>query len=304
MITVLVVVSGLVLFVPDEPKAITALLLDTSDAPAASSHGIAHIPALRQPLDLASAITWPIEKNGDFHVLLQVPSGTPIKLGAKKQFPNLSELTTKVNNMVRSDCVKGTCSDAQGRNLVAADVRFEGAWEARPLRRCAKHWKRPVGFDENAKSDFRKISEPTKAKPGAGPDYIATALGLEARISKLEDLHFQIKTAGGTVLLTPKLELSRPETCREWLPSGDPVCIVLEVEDWEAAAAGIKPPCTEFDTRSECRIDPHFALFYDLLVNPEPPDRWLPFVAEGSLACFTGLDNLPAVRCPPTFCHQ
>jgi hypothetical protein len=302
MITVLVVVSGLVMFVPNPPQGLIALLVETKYANPNLSHGILHVPAVRHPLDVDSARGWTID-DGNYEILLQVPVRQPAPAGhlALDDFPELGQLTDSPGDAaVKPECRAGTCVDSKGRRLVATTVRFEGTWLTRSAQHCAKRWKFPVGsVKEATKSDFRRLSNPGMPKAGLAPRPLATALALETTIAKIEDIRFQIKRPDGSTI-TPKLELTSPETCKLWLSDQQQVCIVLEVENWEAAAAPIEPACAQEDPRTECRIDPHFAMFYDLIVKPPlQQDRWLPYVAEGSLVCPTLVDNMPAVRCPP-----
>lgn len=299
MIKVLIVISGLVMFVPapgEDPQWMTALLLETK-----FSHGMTalHVPALRQQIDDFSVRNWYIN-SGDFKAVLRPNLGgaATIDLGARKYFPQLSQLTPKAaDGEIHSDCLAGKCVDASKKKRVAATIKFEGRWRTRPLLRCAREWIRPVDFQDESKSDFRLYQEPKVPKADQPERPLATALALEAEIEKLEDLYFTING------IDQKLyQLTEKSLCQAWLGASVSSCVVLELENWPESDGD--PDCNKDDPPAKCRFDLHFSMFYDLILNPPNEDqRWLPYVAAGKVKCpnAPGPGNPPGIRCPPTF---
>ncbi|MFL6234351.1 MAG: hypothetical protein ACJ76N_14560 [Thermoanaerobaculia bacterium] len=321
MIKVLIVVSGLVLFVPDPPPdshRLTALLRDTRHVQSPQgmistkgAHGLtAHLPALRQQIDSSYrgwTITAPDDKDSA-QVLFRVPvkAGLSIDPDTSGNFPHLDRLTAKPEDAnIDPLCFEGKCKDGD-KKRVATVVRFEGSWRTRPLQRCNRRMNLPLRFGQSASTHFDEIEtarsefrrpEDTALRPGQGRRPLATALGLEAEIEKLEDLYLEVK---GSV---QKLQLTNSDVCKEWLGVPDP-CVVFEVENWEAPVASDCDVTDRDKLPPECRIDRHFGLLYDLILNPpKANERLLPFAAEGELKCpgREELDNQPGVRCPPTF---
>lgn len=285
MIKVLIVVSGLVMFVPDTPNnTVTALLVGTK-----SMRGmVEHIPQLHLYPASSSSQSWNLEHQVNNSVLIRVKAKNrlSINLDAKKDYAQMSQLTTGAK--VKPECLAGKCKQ------VAATVRFEGGWQTRPLQRCSDEWSFPVSFEkEIVKSGFRKppaFDKPLKSQP---PRRLATGLALEADIEKLEDLRLEIKGA------SQKLQLAKPGKCKRWRGTDEP-CVIIEVENWAVPT----PPLCGKNKPDPCRPDRHFAMFYDLLVNPPANgDRWLPYAVSpaADLKCPSSGDTKPAIRCPTTF---
>ncbi len=303
MIKVLIVVSGLVIFVPDappNPQRMTALLVETKDAHGMPLHGMTlHVPALRQQLDFFSVRSWHIN-NGDFEAVFKVEMNgqATISLGAQKDFPHLSQLTANPDDAtIKPDCLTGKCTDdsADKNKLVAAIVRFEGRWRTRPLLRCEKAWILPVDFDEKSQSEFR-LADLTTVLTGQAQRPLATGLALETEIETLKDLSLVIHGS------TQQLQLTDPTMCQAWLGVGVSSCVVLEVENWPEVP--IDASCNVADPPSHCRVDKHFKMFYDLIVTPpKENERWLPYVAAGVVKCpnSPGAGQPPGIRCPPAF---
>ncbi len=297
MIDVLIVISGLVLFVPYSAKdQLSALLVETKYL-----SGGMHVPAMRQKLDNTSTREWDIVR-GDFQATFTLMAGRqpPIERCAVWDFPQLSRLTKKPDDAkIRANCLDGTCVDGQGRKQVAALVNFVGGWQMSPLQRYTKQWSSPARFHEQAISDFRKASDVKNYKGDEPLRPFATALALEAEIEKLDDLKLVIHNSGGDVAAT--LQLSSPDICRKWLGDGTQSCIVIEVENWTDVDPD--PPCDAANRVPPCDLDEHFSLLYDLIAAPPlPADRWLPYVEEGGKVLQfsdTTKLNKPAVRCPP-----
>lgn len=298
MIKVLIVVSGLVMFVPDSsqnPQGLTALLLDYA--------GAHHAPALRHQVDSFSVRSWYVI-NGRFNASFKVgPAKPSIGLDAKDASPQLGQLVTKTDDArVKPDCLKGNCKK-NNKNLVAAVVRFEGNWRTRPLQRCAKEWIYPVDFREKALTDFRKIGALDKAKDNLSPRAMATALAVETQVDNVNELYFEIQRNNKSVRQT--LTPSDTETCQQWLGDSVTSCIVLELDNWPDLP--LNKNCDGDNPEPKCRVDEHFAAFYDLLENPpKDEDRWLPYVAGGSLKCpnASGPGTPPGIRCYHGFAQQ
>src|ERR1700740_3102585 len=97
---VLIVVSGLVMFVPDasqDPTLLSALLVETQGMKAQWPWGSPlHIPEIRQPIDMYSHRVWPVNNHQDFTVSFKIVKDhakASVGLGAQKDFPQLNDLT-------------------------------------------------------------------------------------------------------------------------------------------------------------------------------------------------------------------
>jgi hypothetical protein len=301
MIKVLVVVSGLALFVPNsstDPVRLTALLLETQYTSTAEMP--LHVPVVRQPIDFPSARTWTLNR-GDFSATFKLLSGgkATINLDAQKDFPQLRDLVTDPQDAkVDPDCLAGKCKDCNHKKKVAAIVNFEGGWRTRPVQRCSKEWvPPPVDFKENAMSEFRNESDlGAAALQSQPPRRFATGLAFEAEIDRLEDLQITIKGMPSVV------QLSSSSVCKDWRNDEATPCVVLEVENWPAISDST---CDPVNPSPECRVDMHFSMYYDLISKPPTGDRWLPYViSSGSdLSCGStgGAGNPPGIRCPQAF---
>lgn len=297
MIKVLIVVSGLVLFVPgpgDDPTVLTALLASMPP----------HAAYLRQQIDRFHYSDWPIA-SGQFKATFRIDDGKQsINLSAQQFFPQLTALVAKPESKINPRCLNLECTEGKTGNetkLVTASVRFEGGWRTRPVKRCDRDWQKPVDFQETAQFEFRTIAHLDQSLQGQQQRPLATGLALEADISELERLHFLVDKSEQT-----HLQLTDPDTCRQWLGEGVKSCIVFEVENWDYTAPD--KHCTQTtNPPPDCRVDKHFSRFYDLLsikTMPSADDLWLPYAAAGDLACQSSVTHSPAVRCPPGWTEQ
>ncbi len=293
MIKVLVVVWGLVLFVPDapdtaHPAGLTALVLDTD----AWSHIPEHRPRfLQHGADLG---TPSIDR--DFDIVLRVPGSAPVELGGLPHLVALDRLTDRPDQaVVRADCLRRAPSCSfEGRPMVAGKIRFEGAWSTRPVSKCTE-LELPLGYRDQALWDFRPAND--LGQPGDSRRRLATALAFEAEVVEIDDAVIEI-TVGGTNRRVALFE-SAAEVCADFLGEAGR-CAVLELANGVSELPRIR--CTGgSDDPPECRGDRHFAAFYDLLLSPGPDPRLIPFVVENYLECDSrmGIGNMPSVRCPP-----
>jgi hypothetical protein len=297
MIKVLVVVSGLVLLVPDpgaDPRGVTGIVLATGSEGSTITE---HVPALRQQLDPHSTRVWNLEVPG-FDVVLEIENPIPDANCFRNwdHFAALTELQTDDDDFrVRNECVEGFCKQGS-TDLVAGHVRFEGCWQTRAVSRCTEDWDKPPQFRDRAMLSFRKASDVSQQHPSFGMKRMATGLALEARVRSIDDI--VLKVDGVSQELRP----SKDATCEMWNVNPEAAeCVVLEVENWP----DVEPSCLcsgEAEITDDCRSDNHFTAFYDLLeTTPPPNERWLPFVEEGYCSCSgaPSVRNPPAVRCPP-----
>ncbi len=326
MIKVLIVVSGLVAFVPNrgnDPIGLTALLPDTASyAALVGGNHMKHQVAMYRQINRFVADgpqRRELLRENEFKAVFRVQVGGKlgaIDLAAQKDFVQLEALPRSPGSQVIEECLTGNCK------MVAAMVRFEGTWRTRPLVRCNKYrWAWPVDFNEEVQLDFRRVSDiPLDDDNPAYVDRrLATALALETQVADARDLIVEIggKTGKGKRRV---LGLSTPETCALWLGEHVKSCIVVEIENWpEHEAAG---ECGGVPPRPpECMADEHFAIFYDLLTS-QPPwnDRWIPVataascvldgnteaasLAKAALPSEVGPGNPPSPRCPPVWINR
>ncbi len=301
MIKVLIVVSGLALFVPSsspDPTGLTVLLLETQFTSTAEMP--LHVPAVLQPIDSSSIRNWSLTR-GDFKAtfkLLAGGDGATIHLDAQKDFPQLMDLVADPQDAkINPDCLTGKCKDGNSHKRVAAIVNFQGGWRTRPVQRCDKEWVRPVDFKEGALSEFRKASALGVTVQGQVQRPLATGLALEAEIAKLEDLQIMIGA-------TPSVaHLSSPEVCKQWRGDEATPCVVIEVENWPVIISASN--CDKVNPSPECRVDRHFSMYYDLINKPPMGDRLLPYVVSSGLALncnsSSGAGQPPGIRCPQAF---
>lgn len=287
MIKVLVVVYGLVLFVPDgppgsDPRGVTALALDSS----AWQDLHEHVPAI----DQHGGTSADVPLGDDFQVVFRTAKPGSITLTA---LPHLARVDELANSRVRRECLEpgGSCED-----LLRGRFRFEGLWRTRPASRCLE-WQLPLDYRDQAVYDFRPQKNLNSS--GGTARRLATALIFEADVQDLDDV--AVVVSSGDTPRTLKLSTSESGVCRAFINSNVPDCVVIEVAN--AAVTEPDEACRQEDPPQYCRADPHFAAFYDLLMSPPAEaSRRIPYVTDNYTLCDTekGIGNVPTIRCPPT----
>lgn len=297
MIKVLVVVSGLVLLVPEpgpDPGSLTAIVLASKHLDAQVPE---HVPAFRQPADDPSHESWNLSEPFDVKIeIAGEPSGT-IGLGGWHHFLAVSDLEKEPGTLhVRRDCFEGSCKANQAE-LVAGRIRFEGRWRTRAASRDRQGWSVPPDFTDQVKLALRNGARTSTPHAGFKPRRIATGLVLETEVNALADLAITINGE------RKQPTLSGRGRCARWIGPGVEKCVILEAENWPEYDVPEECQCKHgAEIPDECKLDRHFEAFYALLEPvPAPEERWLPYVEEGYCEAPTvpGPGNPPAVRCPP-----
>jgi hypothetical protein len=309
MIKVMVVVWGLVMFVPQGV---------TGRGDTASATGLRVLFANGAVIDKEmehQPTLWLVEQGGELSegrplssdFALRISEGSlagRIGLAARWRFAQLPDLNPGV-------AVKRTCFDNEplcrtngGVDRVLGTAVIEGEWTSRPASICDGEFPSPVVFDDAATFSYRK-SENGDRRHDAPPFQLATVLVLEAEVSSLDD----VLTLDGTPVTIPLLE---GQACKNWIEGASlgTECGVIVLGN---------PPKHEMECDSDpCRFDTHFEAFYYMVDRLDLRYLYMPYVEE-NYKCpqFTaristratggreasGLDPVtpPAVRCPPAF---
>lgn len=306
MIKVMVVIYGLVMFVPQAEKGgaattLTALFVD-------SEHHIndtVHRPVIQWVQEETLGEPWDISGESDFAISITSPRDGGIHLGVRPSFPQLSTLT---RSRVMDECLEpnGDCRSSSS-DLTQGLARFSGAWAADDATYCCG-FKLPIGDHDEATFKFPRSN-------GTDPDMlgnrqISTALVLTAELSEEEWEDFGVSLNGVSMKEGPISE----QGCVAWLGSPQRCAILL---------VGNQPVEHGDCHEKGCRFDLHFSVFHLLTKIPDLAERRrLPYVTSNE-QCPTpdeAIDhecllrshrwaewdkvdpfNMPAVRCPPTF---
>lgn len=322
MIEVLVVIYGLVVYVPEgdtgtQADALTVLFVEAAH----HGEGGGHEPVIRhleQGTDGTGelGVAWSLGSSPPFRVTVrhegEEGEAGSIALDARPLFPRLEELVGEEGDgLLRSECLEspGDCKTERGRPLVLGSLRFEGEWETYPASRCSRGWDLPIAYGDGMEFTYRRAGDlDTRRGPQARP--LATALILRTTIMSREELEVVVHGSDDPIGLA-EVELG---TCRGWVAEQDvddagdlERCMVIEMGNRPVAtpSAGPCPP-----------LDRHFAAFYDLVqAPPKAADRWLPnletdacgerYEREAGRPSETGkatvIVNYPSCSCPQTF---
>lgn len=315
MIKVMVVIYGLVMFVPTGDGSqdcdhvsqfgctaakLTAVFVDGGD----------HVDGEHEPI-----IRW-VQSEGelgedwrppaDFDIAVESPLAGPIELQALTTFPHLGAFSSR---RVPASCLDpgGVCK-ANNKDLTFGVATFSGSWTAAGATYCCG-FKLPIGDYDRARIKFPRTDRTQPDTFGERP--IATALALT---TTLDDAQWQdLKVTLGQ---TDKKQV--PLTggaCERWLGAGVDKCAVLVMGNPPTEYA----PCSG----TACRYDHHFSAFYLLTQDRGDMNAWrIPYVtgsakcpephpAARDQECWSANvawsedrlepQNMPSVRCPPTF---
>jgi len=299
MIKVLVVISGLVMLVPEpgpNPQTLTAIVLASEPYLGGVPE---HVPALRQLLDPYSARTWNFPAK-DFKASFEIESDSPksVTLGNWDDFVPLLDLEVGAGEdfHVKKTCLTGDCRRVDQKKLVAGIVQLTGGWTTRAATRCNEQLVVPPEFTDQAELIFRTEQDPTP-NGTFGEKRLATAMVLDGQVDAIEDLAFLVGNARQTI------QLSDSDLCHDWFDSSVSKCVIFELENWPRDDHSAQCDCSAPEENLDCQLDRHFRAFYDLLVQPpaSQDDQLLPYVKQGYCDCGagSGAGNPPAIRCPP-----
>lgn len=306
MIKVMVVVWGLVMFVPE------GVTVEDSDQFAdqltvvfanPGGQDLEHQPKVWLT-DTNGHLQQPIVLPGEFQMQLSGSGTQRIRVTARKYFPDLSSL--KAGATAKDVCVENSqhCKDEDDHDLVLGTASLGGDWTSRPASTCEGKLSLPVDHSDQASFSYRTVGNDQKQ---SSEPRLATALVLETEVSSVED--FVRILNSDSISLT---HLSDATLCRDWIKDygGSAGCAVLILGN---------PPAHPMKcSQAVCRRHDHFDVFYDLSQGFQ--HRWLPYVDTNEKCRFdrsvelpmseshaetgeSGMEPVtpPAVRCPPAF---
>lgn len=314
MIEVMVVIYGLVMFVPtgsgsqncDHAKRIGCT---AEQLTAIFVNGGNHVGGMHQPIiqwlgtDGNLQVKWPL--TADFQVVVENPEAGLIGLDAWTAFPRLGAFSS---SRVPPNCLKhdGVCESGR-KDLTYGVATFSGKWTAAGATHCCG-FKLPVGDYDQARVKFPRADGTEPDTFGERP--IATALVLRTTLNDTQWQNLKVMLGQSDQKGTP---LSGG-ACEQWISAGTKRCAVLVMGNPPTEYA----PCVG----TKCRYDHHFSAFYLLMQDGgDQSARRIPYVT-GSAICphpdaVRDLDclsanlawveyplepqNMPSVRCPPAF---
>lgn len=291
MIRVMVVIYGLVMFVPQN-GGLTVLFIEDE------GHGdTVHVPVVTVVGTGERALV-PQPPGPTFNLEIQAsdPTGN-VDLTALEDFVRIEDLFTYAGRgLVRQDCLDEDGCQAGGDELVLGKLRAVGDWTTRPATYCKDAWSFPVQFDSTLRYEFwswmRRFNrgEPTRRIPSALR--LDTELPENSVNERLQGL------ATGAVL--------EGEDCKKWIGEDVTKCIVLLIGN--APTLAHNSSSDQISQEPE-PLDRHFSAFYR--VTKDPPwriNRRLPYTRT-SLTCPSGYSSSvehatvivtkPAPECPP-----
>lgn len=325
MIKVLVVIYGLVLFVPTGETNGKAETLKAVFVKGGHDGTAEHTPIVRYVKeDGKLSDPWTLPLADDFAISVLHTAGGVVHLDERERFISLGDLVApRTNARIQRECLSkndpfmGECTRRGEQDLTHGVVTFVGEWRTRAASYCCG-LRFPVGDHDHVRYQFLGLADPPGINDRGQP--VATALVLET-LAAPEDL--QVLLGNGTVVL-PRLS---EELCLRVTGDDDHECMVLVMGN---------PPVPSPDecVGTGCRRDRHFADFYDLATTP-PVDsarRKVPYAVSQNVSCPcpdidsniycldlvgtwetpqalpskskkgpTGRLNWPSVRCPPAF---
>lgn len=307
MIKVMVVIYGLVMFVPTV-ETVDGIQRTELAAIFVKSHGsetAKHTSKLHKLTD-EGLVQVPLPST-DFQIRIENGTTESVDLSARDTFADLSPLFSSPDDArTRRDCVDPSqdCSDHSGKDLTHGWVTIQGKWVIKPATYCCG-LRLPLGNHDWARFSFHDPANTDLPKTGKP---LATALILEALANK-DDLKVLLGTSE-----VPLAVIDDPGVCRRWTGSDTPCAILLignTTEDHRGCPNG------------NCRFDRHFARLFHLSQGPpQSHPAKLPYVTSAPLcpqpdelrdeACLDRIvaavesqnnegRNMPSVRCPPAF---
>lgn len=316
MIKVMVVIYGLVMFVPTvktvdgvQRTELTAIFVKGEEV------GGSHMPAFRWVTGDSDVQEppWTPAPGNDFEALIKSPFSGNVGLTAKNHFPELSFLAP--NRPIRRGCLQanGHCRDLEtDSDLTHGVALFQGEWRTREATYCCG-FARPLGDHDRAVVRFPHAS-------GSDSHYndsleAATALILEIDVPASKWNDFEAVYGGMNQKQTPL----KKAACLKWIGSR---WMSPDVDGCAILLMGNPSTHAHQCHRSDCRFDKHFSAFYLLTTRPgNAAGRLLPYVVNDAQCpephvmedeeCRNQLNswlsspldvlNMPSVRCPPAF---
>lgn len=292
MIRVMVIIYGLVVFVPQDDKLTVLFIGD-------EGHGdIVHVPVVTVVGTGEEALVpQRLDPAFNFEIQASDPVGKP-NLTGLQDFVRLEELFTHPSRgVVRKECLDDDGCETGGEDVIRGKLEITGTWTTRPATYCKDRWSSPIEFDSTLRYEFwswmRRFNrgEPTRRIP--------SALRLDTELpenwvdERLDGLATQAVLEG--------------EECKKWIGEDVPRCIVLLIGNAPTLAHS-SPSSSRISQQSE-PLDRHFSAFYR--VAEDPPwriNRRLPYI-RSSLTCpreypdpvehATVIVTKPAPECPP-----
>jgi hypothetical protein len=289
VIKVMVVLYGLVMFVPQD-GGLTVLFVD----------GGSHVPAGKHTPTVAAVLEngelgAPLALEDGFEIAIQGPDGK-VDSKAQMHFATLEKLFAHPKrDRVRQDCLRNQPSCRKGDDdLVLGWARIEGAWSTHPATFCnGCGWSLPIGFDDKAQFQFRRRANGPPRDEGTFP--LATALRLDTVVKEdaLEKL----------LSLDPQIAAIKGQACEDWIGEDVGQCVVLVIGNEPEPDPGSHGPHL---------LDQHFSAFYRVALDPPMQiNRWLPYINKHSCcpgqpaalspASIAEVVNRPAPLCPPVY---
>lgn len=318
MVKVMVVIYGLVMFVPAGEADGTAEKLTAIFVDGGSHVHAEHEPIVRWAVGARElGEPWELSTDKDFSINISNTAADGVDLGARPKFSQIETLFTHRDRAwVEPGCLKPTGSCSKGDDdLTQGHAIFSGEWTTREATYCCG-LPLPVGDYDEGTFEFRR-SPGGNAHGDFGKGELGTALSMIADVGSLDDI--AILWEGRPQSLHRLDETA----CKEWFgeQSGVTSCAVLVMGN---------PPTTYHECKGdECRLDSHFSAFYRLAEDPPVRwNRWFPYLSSNERCPLPAIDrddaclemsvrlaevgskrgkepekpeNMPSVRCPPAF---